>query len=836
MGVRATTTYSKVLADGATYTITLGTPAIAGSRLVVMAGGGSIVTGARLENSSGTLFDKRTPAYVTGFNDVSAHDIIVPTGGCIAVHLTLNGADQNAGRIFELESSPSYIASARSGGTVGDTIDAATEYRAESPSAAVVPGGKNAFVLGVWTVEATASGAPFSNPANRWTQMEPSGVISAQGGNQPGSGTEFIWGVGIADAGPGSYTGASTAHNLPGHRFYTAVVAYENTGTAANAAVSPAVKENRRPGTPRARWFPGLIGWNGTISGYTDKQSYVAGDTVAFKVDSANLAHNVQVFRLGFYGHEEVGARNVSGPGGVIAGTPAVQAAPTVDSTLGSVVCAWSTTATWTIPAGTPSGVYLYQLQRTDLAANMSYGHFVVRDSSVTGKTVVVVPDSTYQAYNIWGDAADNGPRTAGNVWSGRSLYQIGGDLGVPVFSHRAYAVSFDRPMATGKTHPNTYMFDGDYPLWHFLESQGYDVSYVSDTDLEATPALLAGAALVMPVGHMEYVTQNMWDALRSAQTGGINMLSHGANNALWHTRMPTTRTMVCYKDNGSVDDTPGFDAGTGRDPVTYTGTWRETRAVLNPTQRPESILFGQMFVANAPANKQLSVPFASKALPCWRNSPSVQALTTGTSYTTPTSVYGDEGDFVDTRFVGPANLVQLCPTVVSLTSGANVNGTVYITPYSNITIGFSLHRDTSGALVFHSGSWRGFEGISRWARNDYGATIGTPNVDWQNMVNAIMWDLGARPATVRPLRLEDAALADPSTGAPVGSREVVAVAYGLAQGPSFRCQDLSGVAAKVSYGGTAVPVVYGGTTAVVAYGGAASMVRYGGTATICGR
>ncbi|MFD8496354.1 N,N-dimethylformamidase beta subunit family domain-containing protein [Amycolatopsis sp. NPDC059657] len=781
MGKRAVTTYSKVLADGAAYTITLDTPALAGSRLVVAAGGGSIITAAKLENSSGTLFDKRTAAYTTGNNDVSIWDIIVPSGGCIAVYLTVNGADQNNGAIYELTDSPSYIDANRSGGGSGDTIDATTEYLARSAAGAVVPSGKTAHVIGVWTVEATLSGKPYSNPANRWTQMEPSGVLAAQAANQPGSGTEFIYASGIADAGPGTYRGASTFHNAPGNRFYTAVAAYENTGAPANATVSPVVQENRRPGTPRAKWFPGTIGYNATVSGYTDKQSYQAGDTVAFKVDSANLAFNVQIFRLGHYGHEEVGARNISGPGGVIAGTPAVQPAPSVDGTLGHTTCAWSTTASWTIPAGTPSGVYLYQLQRTDNAANMAYGHFVVRDTAVTGKIAVIVPDSTYQAYNIWGGPGDNGPRTVGNVWTGRSLYQIGGDLGVPNFSHRGYAVSWDRPLATGKTHPNTYMFDGDQPLWLFLEAQGYDLTYLSDTDLEANPTTaLAGAALVMPIGHMEYVTEGMWNALRSAETSGINVLSHGANNALWRTRMPDSRTMICYKDSGTVDDSAGF-TGTGRDPVAYTGTWRDTRGIVNLDPRAEAILFGQMFVANAPANKQLGVPYASKGLPLWRNSATVQALTTGQTYTTPTAVYGDEGDFVDARFpASPTNLVQLCPTVVSLSSGSNVNGSVYVTPYTNITIGFTLFRDPSGALVFHSGSWRGFEGVSRWARNDYAATISTPNVDWQNMVNAILYDLGARPATVRPLRLEDTALADPATGAPAGPRDAIAAAYGL--------------------------------------------------------
>lgn len=786
MGVREATPYERELADGNNYTITLDTPAIAGSRLVVMAGGGSRCLEARLEDAAGTLFDLRTDAYVTGNNDVAVHDLIVPPGGCTDVWLLLNGPDQNAGLIVELEDSPAFIGAERSGGTTGDVIAAATDFRAESPTPVTVPADTQAFVLTVSTIESTLSGAPYSNPANRWTQMEPSGVLVGQGAVQPGSGTQFIWSVGIADAGAGEYTGATTFHNGGGRRFYTAVAAYENTGTPANTAVSPIVRENRRPGSPRAQWFPGVVGWTGAISGYQDKQSYLPGDTVEFKVDSDELDFEVFVYRLGFYGHEEVGARNVLGPSGSITGTPAAQPAPSVDPVLGHTTCAWSTTASWDVPVDAVSGVYLYHVVRDDDPANRSTGHFVVRDASVADMDVVIIPDSTYQAYNVWGNPTDEGPRGPGGTWTGRSLYQIGNDLGVPNFGHRAYAVSWDRPMATGRTHPNTYLWDGDFPLWLFLEAQGANLTYVSDTDLDADPTLLAGANLVVPTGHMEYVSERIWDALRSAQTSGINMLSHGSNCALWHTRHPDSRTMICYKDGGSVDDRAGFDGGTGLDPLGYTGTWRDTRGFLNIDQRPESVLYKQIFVANAPAAKQLTVPHSHQGLPLWRNSPDVQALDVGEVYTTPTAVYGDEGDWVDERFVSPDNFVQLCPTEVDLTSGANLNGTVYVTPYTDITVGFTLHRDPSGALIMHTGSWRGFEGISRWARNDYAAVVTTPNLNWQSMVLAVFYDLGGRPATVRPLRLEDAAPTDPATGAPTGSRDDIAIAYGLTVGRAY--------------------------------------------------
>jgi hypothetical protein len=273
-------------------------------------------------------------------------------------------------------------------------------------------------------------------------------------------------------------------------------------------------------------------------------------------------------------------------------------------------------------------------------------------------------------------------------------------------------------------------------------------------------------------------------------------MMVYSGNTALWHTRFAAAdtskRTMICYKDSGTKDVSAGW-TGTGYDPVSYTGTWRDTRTVSgqvnNTDVRRENSLTGQLFVANTPVNTQFTVPFASKTSPIWRNSPGVQALTSGTSYTQPVGqggAIGCEADAPDGSAGQPANLVNLSPTAFSTTNGANAAGSVYTTSITP-TLGFTIYRRNSGALVFHTGTWRAWQGISRWAQAKFtGSVIVTPDVNWQNAFLAVMYDLGAAPAAVTALEA-DTVPTSPATGAPGTNRNVIAAAYGLSvPGPSL--------------------------------------------------
>jgi len=764
-------------------TVPLGQAATAGSTLIVVMAG--VIGTARITDGSGTTFTKRT-TYGGGSFDVSVSDFTA-AGGETAVHITKN-ADFNLG-YYVLELSPVTFSSWSNNGP-GSTANSASDFSC-APTAVTLASGAGVLIAG-WVAEAAAGSIPYSG-LNQWRGFGPLGQLDVSAGVQPSTGgaPDLIWAAGVADvtasgrwpvsAAAGEYAATSqwvrgAAGLVCAQALYTDTSGVPTNPPAANAIVA----ENSLPGTARQNWHGGTTATDATIAGYTDRQSYEPGDTVSFKVDSTGHAWRAEVFRLGYYGWEELGARRVTAN---ITGTVVAQPAPTVDGTLGSTSCAWTTNASWTIPSTATPGRYYVLFRRTDEPGHISSAQFVVRGDPA-GRVAVVVPDLTLAAYNLWGATTDHGDRTTG-TWSGRSLYQAGADGAVRDFGHRAYACSLDRPNSVNSTDSNTGLFDSEYPMIAWMEAQGYDLTYLSDLDLDADPHVLETAGLAVLLGHHEYWTTEVYDAWRNARSAGVNIASISSNVALWKVRFAPAdtarRTMICYKDSGTKDVSPGH-AGTGYDPGGYTGTWRDTRAVPgevnNTDRRSESDLLGQLFVASAPVALALDVPYASKSLPIWRNSAAIQALTTGQTYTTPYAVYGDEGDLPLGDAAQPTNLVNLCPTAVTLPNSANANGTLYASTVSG-TAGMTLYRHASGALVWHTGTWRGGWSLTRWRAG--GLDAAGVDLNWQNAFLAVLYDLGAVPHAARAMQPGiDTAPTDPATGAPSGDQAAVARAYGL--------------------------------------------------------
>lgn len=761
---------------GATYTVALDEPCAAGSRVIVCAAGGA-QTAIRFTDGSGTLFTRRAQALSA--MDTSIHDAVA-VGGETALHVTLNGDETVVLEVHHTDAGAFIAASS-------GTPTSAADFHCAPDTAVTVTG--SAVLFGVWGVVA-------STPADgTWSfrQMGPLGALYSNEGHQPGAGTKIIYATGVADvtaAGRWPVTGSAGAYKATSvwvadnSTVHVAQAAYADaSGVATNPApANPVVAENSLPGTFRDNWFGGSNASNATIAGYTNKTSYAPGETVEFKVDSSGNPWRAEVYRLGFYGWESFAARLVTSH---ITGTVETQPAPAVDPVLGSTSCAWTTNATWTVPADATPGLYYFLVRRTDATSNFASGHFVVRGASVTGRTAVVLPDCTYQAYNLWGATTDNGPRFSPGVWSGRSLYAYGPDAS-NLNAHRAYAVSFDRPYSCQSTQTNTYIFDSDAPWIVWAEAQGYDLTYLSDVDLDVDPSRLTTAAQVVMLGHHEYWTTSIYDAFRNTQAAGVSMLVNGSNIALWRVRFAAgdtgRRTVICYKESLTRDEGPGF-TGTGYDPVEWTGTWRDAGSAngrANPDVRRENQLTGQMFVLSAPVTARYGVPYASRTAPVWRGNAGVQALSSGGTWLAPAGSIGDEADAADGSDGQPENLVNLCPTTISGSTGPNAAGTLYSTSVSP-TAGWTLHRHGSGALVANTGSWRAGQGLSRWAQSSYNSVVTAPSVDWQSSWLALCYDLGMVPATRTSLRPGlDAEPVDPATGAPGPGRDAVARAYGL--------------------------------------------------------
>lgn len=776
------TTGTHTKGAGSTYTIPI-PAAVAGSLVVIYLAGGAVPSSVHLTGSGGPAMTRRTPTYSGGSQDTSIWDVTA-VGGETAVYVDLGSGDDNLSHIvYRLAAGLTYVGGSHNGSGAGS--DVATDYQIKPDGVTVT--GPSLIVSG----HSADTTTPFG-VGNRWRQLGPAGHVYGSGGNQPGNGgVNLVWQSGLIDVdathsypqqlAAGEYQ-ATSVWMGSGTCYAVQAIYADTSGVPTNPAVSETVRENSLPGTHYTHWYLST-GTNATIAGYTNKASYHPGDTVEFLVDSTGNPYRVEIYRLGDYGFEVFSGRNVLGcQGGYLTGTVVSQPSPTVDPVLGSTSCAWTSTATWTIPSDAASGQYYVLVRRTDDTSQVASLDFIV-SGDPTGRVAVCLPDFTRAAYNVWGATTDHGPRGSGGTWTGRSLYQAGADGALADFTHRAYATSFDRPSGIQESQASTYLTDAEQGTIAFMEAQGYDLAYVSNFDLDADPALLKQATAVVLLGHHEYWTTNVYDAVQAARDVGVNLIIQSSNTALWHVRFASSdvdrRTMICYKDSGTEDEGSGW-SGTGYDPVSYTGTWRDTRrnpgTVYNLDIRSEDSLTGQLFAASGPLQTTMQVPFSAKGFPIWRNSASIQALTSG-EYTTIVNALGYEADYPSAAPTQPDNLVNLNPYDASWTTGANAAGTVYDTTGTE-TLGFTLYRHDSGSLVFTTGSWRGLWSISRWQGGIAGNSV-DPN--WQNAALCIFHDLGVAPANLREMQPGiDTPLTDPAVGATVGGRNAIARAYGL--------------------------------------------------------
>jgi len=330
--------------------------------------------------------------------------------------------------------------------------------------------------------------------------------------------------------------------------------------------------ENAKAGTP---------GWEVTqadspnIDGYTDKTSIAPGETMGFHVStSPSATYRIRIYRLGWY--NGAGARLVgclgatfqTAPTCTTTSTGSARTTPNPNAQTGEIDASNNGGASWPTTnslsaantTGWTTGEYVaeYVLLSGTQSGSVRYSPFVVRSpnsqpQSQASSILVVVPFNTYLAYNEWGNTSAYINNTNKSIFAG----------------DHAYKVSFNRPF-----HRREWRF-WDINLLRFLEKEGYDVSYVSDTDVDANPQILQNHRAVIVSGHSEYWTQAMRNGFDAARDAGTNLFFAGANDAYWQVRYEDSscadddtvcgtvgdrRTMVIYKgpNEGPDDPMPG--------------------------------------------------------------------------------------------------------------------------------------------------------------------------------------------------------------------------------------------------------------------------------------
>jgi Domain of unknown function (DUF4082)/Bacterial Ig-like domain/Bacterial Ig domain len=501
------------------------------------------------------------------------------------------------------------------------------------------------------------------------------------------------------------------------------------------AQANPIVCENALPGNPPSQWdlspsplsppFSSSSGDN-TIQGFTTDISVNKGGTIHFKVDTGAPTFKMDIYRMGYYNGN--GAR-------LIATIPSVvghsQPNCLTNSTTGLIDCGnWSESASWAVPSTVVSGIYFAKLSRLD-SGGSSHVFFVVRDDAGASDLLFQTSDTTWQAYNDYG---------------GNSLY-TGGPGTNP---GRAYKVSYNRPFNTRGDSAQDFVFNAEYPMVRYLESNGFNVSYFSGVDTDRLGAsLLATHRVFVSTGHDEYWSGAQRANVETARGAGVNLAFFSGNEVYWKTRWEPSidgtstayRTLVCYKEthaNAVIDP---------QDPPTWTGTWRDPR--FSPPAdggRPENALTGTIFTVNqGNANGDITVSGAYASQPFWRNT---RVATLGASQSTTLAaggLLGYEWDENLNNGFRPAGLTQLSSTTTTVPGKLQDYGSTYAS--GTATHALTLYRHASGALVFGAGTVQWSWGLD----GNHDRNYSYPDLAMQQAMVNLFADMGAQPGSLQP-------------------------------------------------------------------------------------
>lgn len=364
------------------------------------------------------------------------------------------------------------------------------------------------------------------------------------------------------------------------------------TGAAAalvGEARADSFKEEASRHVPPGQWphHFGLEWWESPsddpnvieVWGYTDKLSYGPGEDVAFHVNTGGETFDIEIYRDG---PELELVHEARGVAGKRSETPA-------DAY--TVGCGWPALYKWTVPGDLRSGFYLVVLSvmRGEERVEQETG-FAVRAASPKAPIAFMLATSTWMSYNDWGGGSYYGkPGGLGGAFGSGE-----GEVGIVprLHIHRPWARGFMRlpNSAVRWTTPaipvrpkgqairyahfefclaNGYSkwcmaagwatYDRHFAIW--AEQNGYEMDYITQHDLQADPDILNGYKCLVTVGHDEYYSWEMREAMDRWMEAGGHFARLGGN-LQWQIRMEEDGLVqVCYKGfarkNDPVKDDP---------------------------------------------------------------------------------------------------------------------------------------------------------------------------------------------------------------------------------------------------------------------------------------
>ncbi|MEY4567012.1 MAG: hypothetical protein RLY14_1982 [Planctomycetota bacterium] len=313
-------------------------------------------------------------------------------------------------------------------------------------------------------------------------------------------------------------------------------------------ATNPIVEENKKQGTTdwqlkKPEIDPATRYRSPWIEGYCSHASIRAGETLDVMV-SANPVSSVtlDLYRLGYYGG--TGARWIET---LRCEEVKTESLPETGENR-VMVCQWPIAFRWTVPKDALSGVYLGKLTN-QTSGHDSYVIFIVRDDR-QADFVFQCSDHTWQAYNRW-------PNQFSLYDDGVNQWYWGGKSEVSFLRpYGKYCQIFDAPLSIGS---------GEFLLWEFpfaywMESLGYDVTYVSNTDTHSDPSSLLRCRGWLSIGHDEYWTIEMFRNAQAAVQHGVSLGFFSGNavcgRVTWNEKLKSLRRVGVF---GPPDGTTDF-------------------------------------------------------------------------------------------------------------------------------------------------------------------------------------------------------------------------------------------------------------------------------------
>lgn len=293
------------------------------------------------------------------------------------------------------------------------------------------------------------------------------------------------------------------------------------------------------------------------VEGYADRLSVTAGEEVGLHLSANTGKVSVTITRIG--------AKNQQ----VLQKLAVPVATHPVPARASSDGCGWPAAMSVKIPEDWKSGYYEVKLDGAVDSPSDEKGKatstlfFVVRSATPgkNSKILLQLSTNTYNAYTNWG---------------GHSLYSYHDRDGI-----QGHRVSFDRPQ-------KSQFGNWEALLVRWAESNGYELDYAVNSDLEFHPEILQHYRLVLSIGHDEYWSSPMRDHLEKFISDGGNVAFLSGNTCCWQVRSEDDgRALTCWKQAFVLD--PMYRTG---DPKLLSTAWSH-----HLVGRPENEMTGVGFL-----------------------------------------------------------------------------------------------------------------------------------------------------------------------------------------------------------------------------------------------